>query len=781
MNYNSVETALNYIPANCEREMWRQCLAAVKTELGEEGRDLARDWSANGDSYNSGDFAAVWKSLEPGHYHFATLAHYAKANGWAEPHGGRMKRANGRPHPKATAASDETSVVLRRKNAETKAAALLSKLDHSPATDDHPYLVRKGVRLPAPTIFQVDSAAQLKPIIGYAPKLDGNALEGRILVVPIYSAHDPHHLTSLEFIDEAGRKVALAGGAKSGGVWTSLLDDLVTPDGVHNRSYVVIAEGVATALSICMATGAQTFAALTCTNLVKVAKELRAQYPKVSLVIAGDIGNGSADAAKAAKAVGGFLAMPEFGNDRHDDQTDFNDLHQACGLDAVRTQLEAALQPHAKADSSAQDDAQAGTRTETDDQAITRLAKLSAIQYERIRIDEAQRLAIRPAMLDKLVKAEREKGADSDAGTGFEDIEPHDLPVDGVDLLNEIARTVRRFIVCDRHTVAAVTLWIAATWFVDSVQVCPLLMIDAPEKACGKSHLLTIVGRLALRPAQAAGITPSVLFRMIERYQPTLLVDEIETVLTREAEDLRGLFNAGHTRDSAFVWRSVAKGDDFEPRRFGVFGFKAIAGINAHRLAETVTSRSIIATLRKKLPDEKVERLRHAPAQLFPDLSAKLARWSLDHSGAMRAARPALPDALSDRSQDNWEPLLAVADLAGSTWAAYAREAALALCADDEGQSPSIGAQLLNDIRDVFTRKKTDRLHSHELAGALCDLEESPWGEWQRGKGLTARNLSRLLAEYKVRSLQIKIAGENQRGYLLSDFADAFKRYAEIS
>lgn len=87
---------------------------------------------------------------------------------------------------------------------------------------------------------------------------------------------------------------------------------------------------------------------------------------------------------------------------------------------------------------------------------------------------------------------------------------------------------------------------------------------------------------------------------MIEAYQPTLFIDETETVL-KDNEDLRGLIDAGHTRDSAYVWRSVAKGDDFEPKRFTVWSMKAIAGINAIKLAETVTSRAIVFQLRRKL------------------------------------------------------------------------------------------------------------------------------------------------------------------------------------
>lgn len=145
------------------------------------------------------------------------------------------------------------------------------------------------------------------------------------------------------------------------------------------------------------------------------------------------------------------------------------------------------------------------------------------------------------------------------------------------------------------------------------------------------------------------------------------------TVLgAKDTEELRGLLNAGHTRDSAYAWRYVAVGDDFEPKRFNVFGFKAVAGINAERLSETITSRSIVIHMRKRCAGEPVQRLRHAPPELFETLRSRLARWAEDHAADIGAARPDLPQELDDRSQDNFESLLAVADEAGGRWPAYA-------------------------------------------------------------------------------------------------------------
>jgi len=258
-------------------------------------------------------------------------------------------------------------------------------------------------------------------------------------------------------------------------------------------------------------------------------------------------------------------------------------------------------------------------------------------------------------------------------------------------------------------------------------------------------------------------------------------LDEIETVLTKEAEDLRGLLNAGHTRDSAFVWRSVAVGDDFEPKRFNVFGFKALAGIYADKLAETITSRAVVAQMRRKMPHETAERLRQAEAGLFDDLRAKMARWADDNAAAIRVARPDLPDVLGDRDQDNWEPLFAVADLVGGTWPSYARSAAIKLCNHGGEAAQSAGAELLADIKAVFDRQGVQRISMADLLAALYEDDEAPWKTWNRGREMTLRQLGKKLREYGIESQPVKIAYETSKGYKVEQFEDAFARYLSLS
>jgi putative DNA primase/helicase len=99
-------------------------------------------------------------------------------------------------------------------------------------------------------------------------------------------------------------------------------------------------------------------------------------------------------------------------------------------------------------------------------------------------------------------------------------------------------------------------------WVVEAFDISPLLSITSPTKRCGKSTLLDIVALLAPRAVPASNITAASLFRIVEKFSPTLLVDEADTFLG-DNDELRGIINSGHRRSSAFVVRTV--GDDHEP------------------------------------------------------------------------------------------------------------------------------------------------------------------------------------------------------------------------
>lgn len=406
------------------------------------------------------------------------------------------------------------------------------------------------------------------------------------------------------------------------------------------------------------------------------------------------------------------------------------------------------------------------------DAEITRLGKLSPLDYEQERSSAAKRLGIRVTALDRFVKNASAKERAGGGNDPFTIVEPWASPVELSALLDEICFLTRRFVICDDVTLRAVALWTAFTWLIDWAQVAPLLVITAPEKRCGKSRLLSLLKRLTYRPLIAANISTAAIYRVIEGWAPTLLIDEADTFLGG-SEELRGILNSGHTRDSAKVIR--LDGDSHEPRAFSTWGAKAIAGIGRH--AETIMDRAIVVVLSRKRAGEVVEKLNHADPADFDRLTRMLARFAEDAGEIIKERRPIPPKGLHDRAQDNWEPLLAIADYAGGHWPETARATALQLSGSPH-EALSLSAQLLRDIRDIFEERGCDRITTADLLAALNADEEGPWATHCKGRPLTPRSLAKLLREYGIGSQNIWVESHSSpKGYKRDQFKDAFMRY----
>jgi putative DNA primase/helicase len=535
----------------------------------------------------------------------------------------------------------------------------------------------------------------------------------------------------------------------------------------NSTGRILIAEGYATGAALHEITGLAVACAFTAGNLKPVAEALRQQHPNTVLVICADDdhlteGNpGLTKAIETAEAVSGLLVVPCFPATRNVTDSDFNDLARLAGPEAVMRCIEAATSP---------------TPVPSENEApdypleavIERLAKLTPLQYDQVRRLEAKTLGVRPATLDAAVKDAR-KGTIAD-DLPFVEVEPWPDEVDPAQLLTDISATVRRFIVCEKETAHAVALWAAMTWFIDVVPVAPLAIITAPEKRCGKSQLLFLLGRLSARAITTSSITPAALYRTIDAWCPTLLVDEADAFM-KDNDELRGLLNSGHTRESAYVIRTV--GDSFTPTKFNTWGAKALAGIG--HVADTLMDRSVILELRRKLPHEEVDRIRHAEPNLFADLRSRLARFAEDYRDRVKEARPPLPQSLNDRAQDNWEPLLAIAMAAGNEWLKLGTTAALKL-SGSESAAQTVGTELLADIQEIFGDDR-DRITTAELIRLLCADEEKPWATFNRGQSISPRQVAKRLREYGILSHTIRLGIETAKGYTLEQFKEAFSRY----
>jgi hypothetical protein len=362
--------------------------------------------------------------------------------------------------------------------------------------------------------------------------------------------------------------------------------------------------------------------------------------------------------------------------------------------------------------------------------------------------------------------------------------QPH-RTIEGTAILNRLHAVLTRYVVLpSAEAMDAVVLWIAASHAQPAWAHAPRLVIRAPEKRCGKSRLLDVVEGTCCNPLITVNASTAAVYRSIGSDEPpTLLVDEADTIFggkqAEANEELRGLLNAGHQRN-----RPTIRWDNARNRveKISTFAMAALAGIG--QMPDTIEDRAVVIRMRRRAPGETVAPYRHrrdGPAlrQLANDLNV----WLRGNLPNLERAEPVMP--LEDRAADTWEPLIAVADLAGGDWPDRGRHAAELLTAERDGNSVSSDRiRLLTDCRTAFGT--LDALPTTVLIDRLKADPEAPWAEYG-GPGLNAMTLGKLLREYDITSGNIRFTADAARAYQLTstqakgyqraDFADAWHRY----
>jgi hypothetical protein len=383
--------------------------------------------------------------------------------------------------------------------------------------------------------------------------------------------------------------------------------------------------------------------------------------------------------------------------------------------------------------------------------------------------EAAPKAAAAPPVVDV---ASRAIEVDEPVAAFMKNVEPWPTPVDGAELLSGIVSTVRDYLVVSAHCDDAMALWAVHTHAFQATSISPILALESPDKRCGKTTALNLLEELVPRPLGTASITPASLFRAVDKFGPTLLIDEGDTFI-RNSLELVGILNSGHNRKNARVIRCNAS--DYEPELFSTWAPKAIALIG--ELPETLEDRSITIRLQRMLPGEKIKRFRADQVEEFVALKRKAARWAADNIDRLKAADPKIPPALHSRAADNWRALIAIADQAGGPWPERARTAAIYLSLR-ECEDESVKEQLLFDIRDIFDAKRADRISSSLLVDYLVMNPDRPWAEWRHGRPMTQRSLARLLKDFQIFPKTIRLDKDKTiKGYELEQFHEAFKRY----
>ena len=366
--------------------------------------------------------------------------------------------------------------------------------------------------------------------------------------------------------------------------------------------------------------------------------------------------------------------------------------------------------------------------------------------------------------------------------------------------LDAIAQFIRKHLVCSDHQLTVLILWVVHTYCYDYFPATPYLNIFSPEKQSGKSLCLQLLNVLCCKPwmLMPGSITRSGIMKGIASSQPALLLDDWHTVFhassfsAAEAQPIIGFFNAGSTgghRNAPNLGNARFQRDCFvnfdhadvrpisTPR---IYCPKAFAGPGD--LPVSLVDRCIPIALKRKKPSERTEFfLSDITGSMADPLVEPLPAWVRNNWEPLRVTAcdllyASFPD-FSIRQHSFVVPLLAIAEVVGGKWPKKARTALQKIFNAAPDEPPTVGLQLLSDIRDFFIQEHDPpSIHSGPLLRHLNLLEDRPWKT--PAKKLTPNRLRNILKYFSIAKTSAQeIGGKNLRGFTFNHFSDSWQRY----
>jgi putative DNA primase/helicase len=492
------------------------------------------------------------------------------------------------------------------------------------------------------------------------------------------------------------------------------------------------------------------------------------------------------------------FALPDYAKRHGRDETELHQLIAAeieVRLEQQRQEQEAERRREEREDREARKTEQKQAREAKDKERERKADERARREAERIeREQEAKRkrreaVFVEIAELPKLTHEVRLKEAAKRLGEDFEvlveefevfyaareipeDLEPWPEPVDTAELLAEIEAKFRRYIVASDAIITASVLWAVFTYVVEVATHAPKLVFTFPVRDAGKSVAQDVLFWIVLRPYAAVEATGAAVYRIIDRWRPTLCLDEADSLFKRRTM-LAHIVNASWANNKRKVPRAGSRGKSID--EFDVYGAQLISmrGLN---MPDTTQSRSIICLIWPKLASEKVEEFTYQDDDEFKAIRRKLLRFAIDNAVILRDAKPDFPPGFNNRIRTNWKMLLAIADIAGGERPERVRKAALELEADRD--EPDEVIRLFQGLKDIWG--SAEERSSKSICKALAAHPSGEWADF-RGKGpIGPHQLAALLRPFGIRPIHnlhpTGRADKNVGGYRRAQFENAWAR-----
>jgi len=285
---------------------------------------------------------------------------------------------------------------------------------------------------------------------------------------------------------------------------------------------------------------------------------------------------------------------------------------------------------------------------------------------------------------------------------------------DEASLVSRIRDFVRRHVEVSEDFELISTYYILFTWIYDAFHEVPYVRVRGGYGS-GKTRFLLTVGSLCRLPIFAsAASTVSPIFRLLDAFRGTLILDEGDFRFSDEKAEIVKILNNGNAKGFPVLRTEVSPKKEFDPRAYNVFGPKIVAtrGFFQDRALESrcVTEDMRGGQIRTEIPLNLDERF-HEEAR---GIRNQLLLWRLRHFMDARGETRAGARDLEPRLQQIFGPLVSVISDASERSKAIAY---IAKVNEDlvEERSEAAEAQVLQVIRDLVSRGPEARLAIQDI------------------------------------------------------------------
>ena len=200
------------------------------------------------------------------------------------------------------------------------------------------------------------------------------------------------------------------------------------------------------------------------------------------------------------------------------------------------------------------------------------------------------------------------------------------------ELLARIREFIHRYVDISPVFEELSAYYVLLTWVYDCFHELPYLRVRG-DYGSGKTRFLLAVGSLCYKPIFAGVSTTSPLFRIIDAFRGTLILDEGDFRLSDERAEIVKILNNGNARGFPVLRTEVNRSKEFDPRAYTVFGPKIVAtrsyfedrALESRCLTEDMGQRRLRDDVPLNLDDRYREEARRLRNQL---LLYRLRRWT---------------------------------------------------------------------------------------------------------------------------------------------------------